>query len=289
MRPIWKGHISFGLVNVPVTLYPAEQRTDLHLHMIDSRNHSRVRYQRVNAETGEEVPWDKIVRGYEYDEGAYVLVDDEELKRAAPEATKSIDLEGFVDLAEIEPVYFDRPYYLEPGKKGDKGYALLRDVLRETGKAGVATVVIRTRQYVAALSVRGDALVLYLLRYAQELRSAEELDLPGDSSEVGVTKQETTMARTLVDSMSTEWDPSAHRDEYREALMKWIEKRVEAGEIEHAPEAGEPAEDAPPPINMMEALKRSVSEAGGKASSGKGSKKSRGKASSKKASKKKAG
>lgn len=289
MRPIWKGHISFGLVNVPVTLYPAEQRSDLQLHMVDSRNHSRVRYQRVNSETGEEVPWSQIVKGYEYNDGAYVLLADEELKEAAPEATKTVEIEGFVDLADIEPLYFDRPYYLEPGKKGHKAYALLRDSLRESGMAGIASVVIRTRQYISAMAVRGDALVLYLLRYQQELRPMDELDLPGAADKVGVTKQELKMARTLVDSMKMKWDPSAHHDEYREALMAWIDKKVKAGDFEQSPDVAEAEEDeTPAPVNLMDALKKSVSHTGGRESKAKKASKKKKKTAAKKKTRNKA-
>lgn len=262
MRPIWKGHITFGLVNVPVTLYPAENRTDLHLHMIDSRNFQRVRYERVNAETGQEVPWDQIVKGYEYSDGSYVVVDDEDLKRAAPEATKTVDIEAFVDLAEIDLTYFDKPYFLEPGKNGVKGYVLLRETLKQTGKAGIARVVIRTRQYLAAMVARNDALILNLLRYPQELRSAADLDLPGSLSEVGVKKPELNMAKTLVDSMTQKWDPSQYHDEYREALMSYIDKKIASGDVSESPEYAEDEEDAPEPINIMEALKRSVAHAG---------------------------
>ena len=222
MRPIWKGHISFGLVNVPVVLYPAEQRADLQLHLIDSRNFSRVRYERVNAETGEEVPWNKAVKGYEYGDGNYVVLGSDELKQAAPEATKTIEIERFVNLDDIHQLYFDKPYYLEPDKKGAKPYALLREAMRETGKAGIARVVIRTRQYLSAMVVRDNALVLNLLRYHQELRSLKELDLPGDLKEVGVKAQEMKMARDLLESMSGEWDPAEFHDEYREKLMAWI-------------------------------------------------------------------
>lgn len=279
MRPIWKGHISFGLVNVPVTLYPAEQRTDLHLHMIDSRNFSRVRYERVNAETGEEVPWDQIVKGFEYDDGNYVVVSKEELEQLSPEATKAVEIEAFVDLAEIDLMYFDKPYFLEPAKGGEKGYALLRDALRESGKAGIARVVIRTRQYLAAMVPRGDALVLNLLRYPQELRSAEDLKLPAGAEELGTSKQELKMAKMLVDSMTTEWNPEEYHDEYREALMGWIEKRIESGQVQRAPELRPAAEEAPAPINLMEALKKSLSAAEG---GGKGQSKARGKKQSKK-------
>jgi DNA end-binding protein Ku len=257
VRAIWKGHISFGLVSVPVSLYPAEQRTDLQLHMIDSRNRARVRYERVNAETGEEVPWDQIVKAFEYDDGNYVVLDKEEMKKAAPEASKSVDITSFVDLDEIDPIYFDRPYFLEPGKKGDKGYALLRETLKETGKAGIAEVVIRTRQYVAAMIPRGDALLLILLRYQQELRDAGDLALPGSPEDLGVSEKELKMARTLVEAMESEWDPSEHHDEYRKRLMEWIESKIESGEIHRSPEAKEAA-PAPEPINIMDALKKSV-------------------------------
>lgn len=261
MRPIWKGHVSFGLVNVPVVLYSAEQRADLQLHMLDSRNHARVRYERVNSESGDEVPWDQIVKGYEYADGSYVLLSDEELKRAAPEATKAVEIQAFVDLDRIDPIFFDKPYFLEPDKKGEKGYVLLRDALQESGKVGIALVVIRSRQYLAAMVPRGQVLMLYLLRYAQELRSAADLNLPGSAESVGVSKAELKMARTLVDSMSRDWKPDEYHDEYRGALMKWIDEKIAAGRTE---QIADPVEDveAPAPINLMEALKKSLSRTG---------------------------
>jgi len=263
MRPIWKGHITFGLVNVPVTLYPAEQRTDLHLHMLDSRNMSRVRYDRVNADTGEEVPWNQIVRGYEYSDGNYVLMTDEELERAAPEVTKAVEIDSFVDVEQIDPMFFDKPYFLEPAKSGEKGYVLLRDVLRASRKVGIARVVIRTRQYIAAMAPRGDVLILNLLRYKMELRSPEALKLPGSADEVGVTKAELKMAQTLVDSMTREWNPAEYHDEYREQLMAWIQKRIDEGHLNKAPELPDLEDEPPAPINMMEALKRSLTHTGG--------------------------
>lgn len=259
MRPIWKGFISFGLVNVPVTLYPAEKRTELSFHLLDSANSSRVRYERINADTGEEVPWNRIVKGFEYEKGSYVIISDEDFKRASPEATKTIDIESFVDLDEIDPIYFDKPYYLEPGKGGAKGYVLLRETLRESNKVGIAKVVIRTRQYLAAMAPRGKALALNLMRYQMEVRPLEDLDLPGTPASVKVSKQELKMAHTLVESMSRKWDPSEYHDEYRERLMKWIDERIEAGEFERTPEAEEP-EYAPAPINLMEALKKSIAK-----------------------------
>jgi DNA end-binding protein Ku len=262
MRPIWKGHITFGLVNVPVMLYPAEQRTDLHLHMLDSRNMSRVRYDRVNADTGEEVPWNQIVRGYEYSDGSYVLVTDEELERAAPEVTKAVEIDSFVDVEQIDPMYFDKPYFLEPAKSGEKGYVLLRDVLTSTRKVGIARVVIRTRQYIAAMAPRGDVLVLNLLRYHMELRSPSALKLPGAAEEVGVTKAESKMAQTLVESMTREWNPAEYHDEYREQLIAWIQKRIDEGHLNQAPDLPDLEDEPPAPINMMEALKRSLANAG---------------------------
>ena len=164
-RPIWKGHISFGLINIPVTLYPAEQRSELHFNLIDDRNKARVRYQRVNERTGEEVPWDNIVKGYEYEENEYVLLGDADFKQADVKATQTVELEDFVTAEEINGIYFDKPYYLVPSKAGIKGYVLLRETLKKTKKMGIARVVIRTREYVAALFPKGRGLVLDLLRY----------------------------------------------------------------------------------------------------------------------------
>ena len=272
-RPVWKGHISFGLVNVPVNLYTAEQRADLQLHMIDSRDQSRVRYERVNEETGEEVPWNEIVRGYEYNDGNYVILSDEELKRAAPEATKRVEIESFVAVRDIDPVFFDRPYYLEPGKGGEKGYVLLRDALAESGRVGIARVVIRTRQYLAAMMPRGDVLVLELLRYAQELRSPADLDIPkGGAKKHGVSAAEMKMAKTLADSMTGEWDPASFKDEYRAELMKWIEKKVKSGGKAPVMAEEAPDDEPPAPLNFMELLQKSI---GGGGNAGAGAKKSR--------------
>lgn len=266
-RPIWKGHISFGLVNVPVQLHAAERRSDLQLHMVDSRNHARVRYDRVNSETGEEVPWNEIVKGYEYTDGSYVILSEAELKRAAPEVTKRIEIETFVALKDIDLLYFDRPYYLEPAKGGDKGYVLLRKALADTERVGIARVVIRTRQHMAAMVAHGDVLVLELLRYAQEIISPKDLNIPSSSSKAaGVTAQELKVARTLIDSMTDQWEPARYHDEYRDALMKWIDKRIKSGQTEKLsdPLPAE-AEEPPPTLNFMELLKKSVRQpAGGK-------------------------
>lgn len=261
-RPIWKGQISFGLVNIPVTLYSAEVRNDLSFRLLDSRDRARVRYERVNEATGEEVPWNQVVRGYEYDDGSYVLVSDEDLKRVAIEATQTVEIEGFVDREDIDLHFYDKPYYLVPGKKGEKGYVLLREALKKTGKVGIARVVIRTRQYLAAVIPMGDGLVLDLLRFAQEIRNLGEFNLPeGKLEDYKISDKELDMAETLISSMSMSWNPEEYHDEYRDALMKWLEERIEAGQLEAAaPGEVAEAEPPPPPINIMELLKKSVQE-----------------------------
>lgn len=260
-RPVWKGSISFGLVNIPIILHPAEKSSELHFQMIDSRNNARVRYQRVNEVTGEEVPWSEIVKGYEYEDGSYVMLSDEDFKRADREATKTIEIEDFVELDAIDRTFFDKPYYLAPAKGGEKGYVLLREALRRSGRVGIARVVIRTREYLAALVPQGDALVLELLRYRQELRDPGELDIPrGDPKSYKISERELELAENLVDSMKSEWKPGKYHDEYRDTLMKWIEKKVREGKTEALAEEEkeEPAETGGKVIDMMALLKKSL-------------------------------
>src|SRR3954464_2013494 len=262
-RPIWKGHISFGLVNVPVVLHAAERRAgDLSFRMIDSRNSARVRYERVNEETGEEVPWDKIVKGYEYDDGNYVLLSEEELQNASPELTKTIEIELFVDLKAIDIRYFERPYMLVPDKKGEKGYVLLREAIAASGKAGIAKVVIRGRQHLSALIAQNNALVLELLRFHQELIDLSEFDIPSsDLREYGVAKKEIELASKLIEGMTARWDASKYHDEYRDALMKLVERKIKSGQTEAIEDVE--LEEAPvsQTLNFMDVLKRSVEHA----------------------------
>jgi DNA end-binding protein Ku len=269
-RPIWKGSVSFGLVTIPVTLYSAENRQEeLHFNLLDSRNHAKVKYKRVNEVTGEEVPWDTIVKGYEYEDGNFVLMGDEDFKRAAVEATQTVAIEDFVNRDDVGYVYYDKPYYLVPAKGGEKAYVLLRDVLAKTGKIGIARVVIRTRQYLAAMIPEGDALVLDVLRYQYELREPAELGLPEILGRAGKPKpQELAMAEQLVRAMAGPWKPAKYHDEYRDKLVDWINKKVKAGLLEPAAAVpGEEAEGLPPaPINIMDLLKRSVEGRGGGAS-----------------------
>jgi DNA end-binding protein Ku len=264
-RPIWKGHISFGLVNVPVVLYSAEKRTeDVSFRMIDSRNSARIRYERVNEETGEEVPWDKIIKGYEYEDGQYVLMTDEEIANASPELTRTIEIEQFVDLKDIDVRFFDKPYVLVPDKKGEKGYVLLREAIQASGKAGIARVVIRARQYLAALMAQGDALVLELLRYNQELADLKDFELPAHNlKDNGVTKKEIELAAKLINGMTVKWNAGKYHDEYRDALMKMVDRKIKSGQTEAI--SVEPGEEAPTPstINFMDVLKKSVARTSG--------------------------
>lgn len=259
-NPIWRGHISFGLVNIPVTLYSADKRAELHFHMLDSRNRARVRYERINEETGKEVPWDKVVKAYEFEKNNYVILSKDDFERAAPKATKTIDIENFINLDEIAPVYFEKPYYLVPEKIGIKGYVLLRETLQKAKKVAIAKVVIREKQYLAALMPVKEALVLNLIRFKQELRSLNEFAIPDKHiKSYNIHPQELKMAEQLVNSMTKEWKPEQYHDEYREFLLKWIEKKSQH-KIKKAPKSKEkrPATNV---IDFMGALKQSLQRA----------------------------
>lgn len=260
-RAIWKGSITFGLVNIPVGLYSAEKREEVSFHLLDRRNMSRVRYKKVNEKTDKEVPWDETVRGYEYEDGKYVVLTDDDLRRASPEKTQTVDILDFVDVDDIDPRFFDKPYYLAPDKRGAKSYALLRETLRRTRKVGISTVVIRSKQYLAAVAVHEDAIVLDLLRYGHELRDWSELDLPKGNE--GVSERELEMAERLVEGMVSEWDPDRYKDTYVTDLMAMIKRRVAAGRTEKSPEPTEEEEARPARgkvVDLMALLKQSVEE-----------------------------
>jgi len=260
-RSIWKGSISFGLVNIPVGLYTAEKSKELHFNLLDRRNLAPVRYQRVNSETGKEVPWEDTVRGFEFEPKRYVVLTDDDLKRANPESTQTIEIIDFVDLGEIGPIYFEKPYYLAPERRGAKSYALLRETLRRTGKAGIAKVVIRTRQHLAAVVPFDDVIVLDLMRFQDELRDAAELDLPAGKQ--GLTEKELKMAQRLVETMIDAWDPERYRDDYRVDLKALIDARVAAGELEGGKAKAPPRRPSRGKVvDLMELLKRSVDEGG---------------------------
>jgi DNA end-binding protein Ku len=259
-RAIWKGSISFGLVNIPIALYPATRREELKFRLLRRTDLSPVNYKRVAEKDGREVPWDQIVKGYEYEKGKYVVLKDEDFQRVDVEATQTVDIQDFVELDEIDPIFFYKPYYLEPQKGGDKAYALLRDALKDSKKVGIAKVVIKTREYLAGVKPEDGALVLELMHFADELADTSKLHIP---KKVEVGKREMNMATALIGSMTTKWNPGKYHDDYREALMEVIEEKVEAGgkEIEGKPRK------APKPtkvIDLVSVLQKSLEQTGGK-------------------------
>jgi DNA end-binding protein Ku len=263
-RVLWKGAISFGLVHIPVGLYSAEKRNSFDLTMVDRRNMKPIGFKRYNKETGEEVPRDHIVKGYEYEKDRYVILTDEDFRQANVEATQTVDILRFVDEKDIAPMYFESPYYLAPQARGEKSYVLLRDILKQTHKVGIANVVISTRQYVAALLPVNDMILMNTLRYANEVKDPQELDILPKRKRVGVTAKEREMAIKLVEEMTGEWDPKDYHDTYHEDLLKLIEKRIKTGRTEMM---GDPdgEEVAPPPkrgkvVDLMALLKRSVQD-----------------------------
>jgi DNA end-binding protein Ku len=261
-RPIWSGTLSFGLLNVPVSLMTGERSVDLHFRMLDSRSNTPIRYERVNAETGEEVPWKEIVKAFEYAKGNYVVLEPEDIKSAAAEGREVVDVKAFVEADSIGPEYFEKPYYLVPGKKAEKGYVLLREVLKRTGRIGIARVVIRTREYLSAVMPRGNALVLILLRYPQELVGADDYKIPeGAASQYRISPKEIQMAEQLIESMSDEWNPADYRDEFRDRLRKVIEKRMKSkGVVTTEPEDEEamPENATTNVVDFMSLLQKSL-------------------------------
>ena len=263
-RAIWKGSISFGLVNIPIALYTATRREELKFRLLRKADLSPVNYKRVAEKDGKEVPWDQIVKGYEYEKGRYVVLKDEDFQRVDLEATQTVDIQDFVDQEEIDPMFFYKPYYLEPQKGGDKAYTLLRDALKDSNKVGIAKVVIKTRQYLGGVKAADGVLVLELMHFADELADPKKLHVP-KKMEIG--KREMNMARSLIDSMTSKWEPDKYKDDYREALMEVIEEKVGAGgkEIEEKPRK------APKPtkvIDLVSVLQKSLEQAGAKQKAG---------------------
>ncbi|HET8875713.1 MAG TPA: Ku protein [Casimicrobiaceae bacterium] len=274
-RAIWKGTISFGLVNVPVELYPASQSHTLSFSMLDKRDFSPVGYKRYNKSTGAEVPWNDIVKGYEYEKDQYVVMSDEDFRRANVQQAKSVEIATFVDAKSIPPQYFETPYYLVPGERGQKVYALLRETMRATGKVGVGQVVIRTSHHLAAVVPVGEALMMLTLRYANELRKEKEFDFPPMSLKTaGVTAKEMELAQKLIADMSGEWKPEEFEDTYNEDLLQRIEEKVKHGETKvlTKPEAEAGEGRSAQVIDLMELLKRSIDKTGARAAPDRGAK-----------------
>ena len=255
-RAIWTGAISFGLVNVPVKLYSATSPKTVRFHQLSSKTGNRIKQKRVDPQTGDEVPFEDIVKGYELSPDRYVLVEPEELDALDPKATKTIDIEEFVDQNEIDPIYYDHSYYLAPTTGGAKAYRLLLDAMREAGKVGIGRVVIRSKQQLCALRPTGDAMTMSTMLFGDEVLTPDGIDELEAVGEAEATERELTMAQQLIDSLSTEFDPGKFRDEYRERVLDLIERKAAGEEIAVQPQA---EEEAPAP-DLMAALEASLAE-----------------------------
>jgi DNA end-binding protein Ku len=255
MRSMWNGTISFGLVTIPVALYPATRREELSFHLLRKSDHSPVNYKRVAEVDGKEVPWGEIVKGYEYEKGKFIVLKDEDFKRVDLEAAaQTIDIMDFVEGGEINPMYFQKPYYLEPQKGGDKPYALLRDSLQSSGKIGIAKVVIRTREHLAGVKAQGKALILEIMHFGNELLSIDDFKFPKKDL---ARPREIDMAKKLIDGMTAKWNPDKYEDDYKTQLMAMIEEK-----IKH-PNKKQPTAKAPAKpsnvIDLMSVLEESLS------------------------------
>ena len=265
-RALWKGAITFGLVSIPVELYPAEDRKGFSFSMLDKRDFSPVGYKRYSKKSGKEVAWEDIIKGYEYEKGQYVVLSDEDFKRANVKATQTIDIRAFVSADEVPLQYYDTPYFLAPGPRGDKVYALLRETLKSTGRIAIAEVVIRTTPHLAAVVVNGKALMMNTLRYQDELRDMKGLDLPAEGKSAGITAKEVALAKRLVDDMTEKWDPSQYKNTYHDDVMARIEEKIKKGQTEEITRPGKDEEGEPRTakvIDLAELLKQSL---GGKKS-----------------------
>ena len=258
-RTIWKGAVSFGLVHIPVALVPATTRSGIDFDWLDKRSMDRVGYKRINKTTGEEIESENIVKGVEYEKGHYVVISDEEIKAAHPKATQTVDIVCFVDAKDISFLYIDTPYYLTPDRRGEKVYALLRETLNQTGKVGIANVVLRNKQHLAVVMPLGKALVMITLRWAEEVRGVEYLDLKEEALNADLNKRELEMAKRLVEDMTEKWDPAQFKDTFQERIMDLVKTKAREGKLEAvgAPQETEDRRSADV-IDLTELLKRSL-------------------------------
>jgi DNA end-binding protein Ku len=261
-RAIWSGSLGFGLVQIPVSLHAAEEVDELSLTLLDKRDFSPVGYERINKKTGKEVAWADTVKGYESAPGKYVVLSEHDFAEANPKSTHQIDILDFVEMADIDPHYIDKPYSLVPEKNGKKAYALLREALKRSGRAGVAKLVLRTRQHLCAVVPHGKALSLLILRFADELRGTSDLDLPEENlKKLGITSKELDMAEKLISGMEDKWQPERYRDDYRKDLLALIHARAKAGELNTVSKEPRKASKAPKSakvVDLVALLKDSV-------------------------------
>src|SRR5215813_10805940 len=252
MRAIWKGNITFALVSIPISLFSATRRNELSFHYLHKKDMSSVSYKRFCDTEDVEVPWEEITRGYEYEKGQFVEITDEDLEKADIELTKAIQIVEFVNENEIDPLYFDKPYYLEPQKGGEHAYALMRDAIAQSIKIGIAKVVLKSREHLAALKAIGDMLTLQTMRFAHEIVAADSLNLP---KKADISKKEMDLANMLIDSMSDKFDPLKYKDEYHDKVLEIIQMKV-AGVLPQVPAAKGPGPAKV--VDLMEVLKQSL-------------------------------
>lgn len=258
-RPIWKGSIAFGLVNIPVKLYSGEERkAEVHFNLLDKRDQAHIKFKRINEVTGKEVPWDNIIKGYEIEKDEYVLLDNKDFEALAVENNKAVEISEFVPEDEITPQYFEKPYYLVPDKSGLKGYALLRDTLKELKHVGIAKMVIRSGQSLVCVRPYADTLQLIVMRYHEEVREPRQIDFPtSELKKTRVTDKELEIASQLVEAMAGKWKPESYHDDYHDALKAYVERKHKEGENFKPPE---PEEEKPgKAVDLMDLLQKSLS------------------------------
>jgi DNA end-binding protein Ku len=264
---IWKGAISFGLVHVPVQLYPATQSEKVGFNLLDKRSIDPIGYKQINKRTGKDVTRDNIVRGFEYEKDKYVVLSDDEIRSANPESTQTVDILAFVDAPDISFLYLDTPYFLTPDRKGEKVYALLREAMKSSGKIGVASVVLHNKQHLAALIPVGPVLALNTLRWAAEVREFDEFKLPSeDAKKAGVSPRELDMAKKLIDDMSDTWDPAKYHDTFRDDIMALVDRKIRSGKTEQITDVEAPAESRQSAdiLDLSDLLKRSLGQGKGR-------------------------
>jgi len=253
MRAIWKGHISFALVTIPISLFSATKRNEISFHYLHKKDLSPVSYKRFCDSEDVEVPWDEITKGYEYEKGQFIEITDEDIELADVELTRTIQIMEFVHEDEIDPVYFDKPYYLEPQKGGERAYALMRDALAQSRRVGIAKVVMKTKEHLAAVKAVGDMMQLQTMRFAHEIVDAGELNVP----KAEISEKEMDLANTLIDSMSDKFEPTKYKDEYYEKVMEVVQNKLQG----ISPKAPAAAAKAPGKVvDLMEILKQSLKE-----------------------------
>jgi DNA end-binding protein Ku len=256
-RAIWSGAISFGLVNIPVKLYSAVSRKTVRFNQLDGKDGTRIQQKRVNPQTGDEVPYERLVKGYELSPDRYVVVTPEELESVEPHKTRMIEIEDFVELDQIDPIFYDHPYYLAPGKGAGKAYALLLKALEESGRVGIARVVIRSKEQLVALRAHGGVLHMETMLFGDEIVPPSSLEEIPDAGDLEASKREVQMAQELIDSLAGDFDPDKYRDEYRERVLELVERKAEGEEI-----AIQPQEEAPAEVpDLMAALEASIASA----------------------------